>query len=198
MRSLTLLTPPAAEPVSLASAKVHLRIDHSADDALITDLITAARQMAEAFTGRAFITQTWKLVMDEAPSAGFIALPRPPLASVTHVKTYDEADTATTMNASNYFVDTVSQPGRVILRSSGVWPTVSRSANGFEVQYVAGYGSQASDVPLALRQGILSHIAHLYENRGEGLSPQGDVMQSFAPASALSLYLPYRVLRGLA
>ena len=35
---LTQLSPPAAEPLTLADAKLHLRVDFSDDDALITAL----------------------------------------------------------------------------------------------------------------------------------------------------------------
>lgn len=57
---LQLVTPPAGEPVSLAEAKQHLRVDGGDDDLLIGSLITAARQAAETKTGRQLITARWK------------------------------------------------------------------------------------------------------------------------------------------
>ena len=63
-----LLTPPAVEPVDLATAKVHLRVDFSDDDAYILALITAAREYCETLTERAFITQTWQLNRDSFPA----------------------------------------------------------------------------------------------------------------------------------
>jgi len=47
---LQLVTPPVDEPVTLAEAKLHLRVDFDEDDALILALISAARQAAEAIT----------------------------------------------------------------------------------------------------------------------------------------------------
>ena len=59
---LTLLIPPAKEPVSLAEVKLDCRIeaDETAFDALIPGKIAAARQLAEHETGRKLITQTWR------------------------------------------------------------------------------------------------------------------------------------------
>ena len=64
---LTLVTPPAEEPVSLTEAKLHLRVDFAEDDALITALITAARQAAETITGRQLVTARWKMTLDSFP-----------------------------------------------------------------------------------------------------------------------------------
>lgn len=59
---------PATEPISLIAAKEHLRVDHDDDDALISALISAAREFAESICRRVFITQSWKLVLDAFPS----------------------------------------------------------------------------------------------------------------------------------
>jgi uncharacterized phiE125 gp8 family phage protein len=67
-----LVTPPASEPVSLAEAKLHLRVETGMtdDDTLISALIVAARQVVETITRRALITQVWKLVLDQFPAPG--------------------------------------------------------------------------------------------------------------------------------
>ncbi len=66
--STVLLTPPTAEPVSLAEAKLHLRVEDNADDVLIGALISATRVQAEHDTRRSLVTQTWQLVLDRFPS----------------------------------------------------------------------------------------------------------------------------------
>jgi uncharacterized phiE125 gp8 family phage protein len=65
---IKLITAPIAEPVTLPEAKLHLRVDTTDDDTLITTLITAAREMAETITRRALVSQQWKIVADRFPS----------------------------------------------------------------------------------------------------------------------------------
>lgn len=200
MTSLTLLTPPAVEPVTLAEAKQHLRIEGTSDDALINTLIVAARLLAELWTGRSLITQTWLMRRDEAPASNFVRLPKAPLQAVSFIKAYDDADGATVFAASNYFVDTLSAPSRVILRQGAAWPDIGRTASGFEIQFIAGYGPTGSDVPAPIRQGLLMHIARLYAQRGDLVGPDGHArgeLPDTLPDECLSLYRPYRLMRGL-
>ena len=170
---LSLLTAPVDEPVSLAEAKLHASIDESASNASVAAMISAARKLAENYTRRVFITQTWKMFLDEWPCASFIELPKAPLQSVTHIKTYDDSDAATTLAASNYFVDTMTKPGRIVLRGTGSWPTVARVANGIEIQFVAGYATNPADVPAEIRQAILMMVTNMYEHRGETITGGG-------------------------
>lgn len=210
MAALTRTTAPAAEPLTLAEAKIHLRVSSTDDDGLITSLITAVRLLAEEFTRRAFVTQGWKLWLDAFPQqddvlweglregptnllvSRFITLPRPPLQSVTSVTSYDESNTGTVFAASHYFVDTASQPGRLALRNGESWPVPARATNGIAVDYVAGYGN-AEDVPQALKAGMLVHLAHLYENRGDiGQGTQVASLRAM-PELVAGLYVPYRI-----
>lgn len=63
-RSLVRATEPASNPVTLAEAKLHLRIDNTDDDALIGNLITAATRWAEDYTDRTFCTTQWAMRLD--------------------------------------------------------------------------------------------------------------------------------------
>ncbi|MBI1274204.1 MAG: hypothetical protein GC131_09015 [Alphaproteobacteria bacterium] len=210
MPSLELVTAPASEPVTLAEAKTHLRVEATADDSFITALIAAARQWAEEHTGRALISQTWRLWLDcwpgmneqwwdgvrDGPASGLtaaraISLPRAPLISISTVKTYDDNDDATVWDAANYFADTASQPGRIALRNAATWPQPVRETGGISIEYVAGYGAAAANVPEAVRTACRQLVAHWYEHRGEAggrIAP--------APLTVQALLGPYRILRG--
>lgn len=201
-------TPPATEPLTKQEAKNFLRIDNDDDDTLIESLITAARMQCERYTGRALITQGWSLYLDHWPGQGAtgwwdgirdgadigrpancLVIPKAPLISVTQILIYDEDDQSQAWAASNYYVDTASAPGRVVLRNGGSTPAPSRAANGIEVQFTAGYGAAASSVPRSLIEGINRLAAHMYENRGD--LPDTAMKNS----GAENLWQPWRMVR---
>jgi Phage gp6-like head-tail connector protein len=209
MPAFVLVTPPTGEPITLAEAKAHLRVDHSADDTLITAYITAARQAIEHYTGRALMTQTWRLWLDAWPDQTdpwwdgiqngpvsmlqsiSVMLPRPPLLSVVSVQTYSDQDVATVWPATNYYVDTVSTPGRLNAKQNGAWPSPGRVINGIMIEYQAGYGNAAA-VPEVLKLALRQWLAHLYEHRGEQDKEKSPAAMPFAVEAILQ---PYR-LRG--
>ena len=171
-------------------------------------MIIAARQFAEEHMNRALMQQTITLSLDAvvdqdeplhegmrtAPDLNYyknyLVLPKSPVQSVTSVKTYDYNDTATTMATTKYYVDTVREPARVVLRTGETFPTALRVANAIEVVYVAGYTS-AYAVPEPIRLGMLQHIAYMYEHRGDMYEAQA------APTHMKTLYAPYVIHSGL-
>lgn len=163
---LRLVTGPTVEPVSLEEAKLHLRVDITEDDYLIQWLIQAARETAEDISGWRLCTQTWDYYLDEFPSGSELALPNPPLVSVTSISyTLEGAGVASTFAAASYQVDAVSVPGRVLLRSAYSWPAdVLEPANGVVVRFVCGFGTPEA-VPQQIRQAMFLMLGHWYENR---------------------------------
>ena len=160
---LKLITAPVGEPLDLTTVKQHLRVDFTDDDILIAGEITAARQWCEQFQQRAYMTQTWELWLDAFPDGrppsslyalyshppvsykdflDHIQIPLPPLQTVAYVKYYITDGTLLTMDPLTYFVDTVSEPGRVCLNYMIPWPmTVLRPENGVVIRFTAGYGT---------------------------------------------------------
>ena len=63
-RSLVRATEPANNPVTLAEAKLHLRIDNADEDALISNLVTAATRWAEDYCDRTFCHTQWQMRVD--------------------------------------------------------------------------------------------------------------------------------------
>lgn len=185
-RSLSLVTAPANDIVSLSDACSWLHLEEGTDDAVIQQLIGTATAAIELHTRRSLITQTWKATFD-LPCSGIadqlaegvydlpvsvlsgslprsIYLPREPLQSVASIVTYDTANAASTLASSNYTVDA---PGsRVFLNTGYTWPSNLRSTASVEITYVTGYGDTPGSVPRAICTAALIHIASLYEQRG--------------------------------
>jgi len=181
--SLQLITPPAAEPVSLADAKAHLKIDTADEDALIQTLITAARARAEWHTGRAFVTQSWVLRLDDWPRDGVAEIPLPPLAGVTQVAVTSPDGIRTVLDPAVYRVDTASAPGRLVFAAA---PPSLRQTDAVEIAFNAGYGDSAA-VPGAVKQAVLEIVADLYTHRGDEAGTVGLAGQA--------LLSPYRIFR---
>lgn len=179
--SLQLITPPAVEPVTLADAKAHLKIDTTDEDALITTLITAARARAEWHTGRAFVTQSWILRLDAWPHDGIAEIPLPPLQAISEVAVHTSDGVRTVLSSGDYWIDKVSEPGRLIINDP---PPNLRDQDCLEIAFTAGYGA-ASAVPAAVREAILQIITDLYTHRSE--EPVGLAGQA--------LLAPYRIFR---
>jgi uncharacterized phiE125 gp8 family phage protein len=188
---LHLVTPPATEPVSLAEAKAHLRLEpeQTAEDAYLAVLIQAARQYAEEVCWRGLVTQKWEAVL-EGFSGAEMELPRGHLDSIVSVTYVDEAGVVQTVAPATYEADTVSVPGRLLLAYGQSWPSARAQWNAVRVRYTVGWA--AAEVPATIRQALLLLVAHLYEQRtpevvGTIVSPV-----RFAVDSLLS---PYRLVR---
>lgn len=135
-----LVVGPSAFPVSLAEAKANLNISHSNDDDLIYSLIAAATLEAEQFLRRKLVSQTWKIYLDEFPATDYIKLPFGQLRSVTAIKYTDSDGDETTWSSDDYIVDTVSEPGRIVLGYGKNWPTSDLyPSNPIEIEFVCGF-----------------------------------------------------------
>lgn len=184
---------PATEPVTLAEAKSHLRVDGTDDDTLITELIKGARQLVEGNTGRSLITQTWRLTLDRFPrNDEAIQLERPPLISVESVQYVDTNGATQEMATADYIVDTSHVQGEVALAYDKTWPDTRAQRNAVLVNYTAGYGA-ASAVPEALKAAIKLRLGDLYENREASVigtihtaNPAADALEAICAVRAFA------------
>ena len=167
-RSLTTTTPPAVEPVTLAEAKAHCRVDTSTDDAYISSLITAAREWCEAYCDETFVHTQYRMTLDAFPHE--IELPRPPMASsgtvtaVTVTYTLENQSTAT-LATNQYRVDRDSTPGVIRTLYNGSWPSHLLDYNAVTVSWWGGMGASGSSVPQRVRNAILWLVGMWYERR---------------------------------
>lgn len=169
--ALKLITAATALAVSLAEAKLHLRVDANDEDALITAMITAATEMAEQKMTRCVMPQTWELTLDAFPSA--FELTRLPVASVTSVKYVDDGGTQQTLGSSLYTLDNANDfgPAYVVPAYATAWPASRGQANAVALRYVAGYADAAS-VPDGIKSWIKLQVTAMFENRSSTDSKQ--------------------------
>jgi uncharacterized phiE125 gp8 family phage protein len=159
---------PAAEPVTTAEAKAHLRVTSSDDDTYIGVLIQAAREMAEVYMNRAIVTQTIAAVYDEFKPT--MKLPFGGCTSIVSITYLDDDGQSQTASTSLYGVDTVRTPAVVYLKHGQEWPSTYAQRSAVTVTYLAGAipasGSPTeNNVPARIKQAILMMVADLYENR---------------------------------
>jgi hypothetical protein len=188
-----LVTAPAVEPVTLTEAKAQLRLDTTLDDTFVEVLIAAAREYAEQYCGRGFITQTWELTLDafrgedflELGSRGrkeagifgaalgserthqaqYVKLPMGRLIDVTSVTYLDTSQAEQTLASNQYDVDTDNEPGRLRPAYGVTWPNTLTIWDAVRIRYRVGYGASASDVPKAIKMAVLMLVSQMYEHR---------------------------------
>ncbi len=192
---LSLQTAPKVEPVELADAKLHLRVDSTDDDSLITRYLSAARERVEVITGRQLITATYTLALDGFPgytpfdlnrpvaleyssllwgstyveTHHFIDVPRPPLQSVTAITYIDTTGVQQTWDPTQYQVSAPSGPmaerGRIRPAYGLSWPVARDQMGAVSVTFKAGYGDLWNAVPNTLAAAVLLVLGDLYFNR---------------------------------
>lgn len=184
---------------------VTYRAGTSPEDALISSLITAARQKVEADTRRALITQTWDAFLEYFPQLfdfGValnqimaisqqqrnleVILPMSPLQSVSFIKYMDTTGVVQTQDPATYIVDANAEPGAVRPAYNVFWPYTRIQYNAIQIRYLAGYGASGAAVPEALKHAIKLLVSHYYDNREPVLAG--------TRAAALEIPLGYEAL----
>lgn len=164
-----LVTPPAADKlvVSLADVKKHLRVEHVDDDAYIETLVAVATAWLDGYSGvlgRALINQTWRVNLSCWPACK-IRLPLAPVSTIASIKYFDTANVQQTLLGANYSLHEDALSSFVEWASTASLPSLYERLDAIAVEFVAGYGADATTVPSAIRHAALMLVGHLYENR---------------------------------
>jgi hypothetical protein len=187
--SLSLITPRALQPVTLAEAKLQARIDATDEDALVTSMIIVATDECEAIMQRAILPQTWQRTLDAffdanvyqdpipitvdlirgtsyTTGAAAIGLQRPKVTSITSVKYIDINGTLQTLGGGLYQLAAASDyTARVFPAFGTVWPSTRAVPEAVQIQFVCGY-PDANSVPEGIKQWVKCRVKDLYDNRG--------------------------------
>lgn len=178
-----LITPPESKPIEASEVQGYLMIPENQDDTIINMMIDAAIEFVESRLSIALITQEWEMTFDRWSSSGTDwwdgvvdgsiselhngreiekELNKYPLQSLESVTVDGKPASVDLFN-----VDTTRMPGRIVVKYGQVLPTNFKTANGYVVRYIAGYGGSPSDVPSFVRLGLLSLVGYMYSNRGD-------------------------------
>ena len=191
--SLEESTAPVSEPLMLPDLKEWLRVDldFKDDDLMLTDLITSGRKHFTEITNRAFVNTTYKLRLDKFPGGLLepIRIPIAPLSSVTSVTYLDGDGNSQTWAAAKYDVDIYDYVGSVRPTENESYPATQAVIQAVTVEFVAGYGADATSVPHDIVAALKVFIAGLYENREPYLA--GTSFQEFPTLTRL--LAPHRV-----
>lgn len=177
----------AIEPVTTTEAKtfIHEDLSDSANNTEIDLLISAARNWAEQYTGRTFITKTLAYA-GEGVTGSEVRIPGLPIQSVASILYYNSAGTQVTWSSSEYQVDFYT--GKLQPAPGYSWPTIQRRKGGIAISYTAGFGATAASVPPQIRLAIRLLVAHWYENRSAVFA--GTMTE--APLAVKDLLFPFR------
>lgn len=168
---LSIVTPAAADPVTVEEAKSFARYPHDEEDALFAELIAAATEHVQQATSRQFVPATFVLTLRGFPLDGVIRLPRSPLIEVSYVKYRDRDGVEHTLvDDTDFLVDDAAVPPTVEAVKS--WPATGDYPNAVQIAFSAGYeGSEDSppdltaNVPARAKAAVKSLAAHWFEYR---------------------------------
>lgn len=192
MAALTELKPPAAEPLSAAELRAHLRLAANAEEeALLLELLAAARSFVEAEAGLCLIERELRLTLDRWPAGGTVSLPRHPVRAVLAVTVGGADGTSEALAPDRYAADTLSRPARVRLLGRPAPP--SAGLNGIAIDFRAGYGADGRAVPALVRQAMLVLAACWYECRA--FDPEAPNAAQGVAAAVAPLLARFRLRR---
>lgn len=154
------------EPITLAQAKAHLRVEDTNDDTYITTLISVARSACENYLGYMLARNSAvNFYLDQFPNSSVITLNGVWKPGTVAISYYDTTDTQVIL-ASGYSVDQHSQPARILLDDDTNWPDTSDNIpSGINIDMTNAGTADVDEIPKAIHQGMLLVIGRYYEIR---------------------------------
>ncbi|MFO1007564.1 MAG: phage head-tail connector protein [Planctomycetaceae bacterium] len=172
-KTLNLVTGIGELPFTLADIKSHLVVEYNDRDDEIEAIMLAAVAQIEDETGRAWIEQTWDLILPAFPRCGEIVLPKPPLKELVHVKYYDQSGTLQTLATDQYYVmmPSISENGWIQAKNF-VFPIAQvYRPDAVQIRFVAGNSTEIDPQYIHLVKLI---CGALWSNK-EGQQPKDQV-----------------------
>lgn len=152
----------AASPVALADMKTYMGITFSTHDTLIQELIDAATEHGEGYTGRDFRAKSYTLLLDEFEDR--ICLRRNQVNVITTVK-HLVSTVLTTVASTVYYLKKGPQFSEILLQDEQEWPTnTDEREQAIEIEFTTEAATPYSN---AISIGIKRWVSFAYVNRGD-------------------------------
>lgn len=161
-------TAPSVPVVTLADAKLDLRVDHNHEDTLIQSLIDAATQYLEApsgVLGKAFINQGWKMFTRGPDQDCRIYIPVTPVQSIDSISYFDSDNAEQVLAKSDFHLYGDENWAYITPKHNVNWPHLSDRLDAITITFTAGFGAAETDVPERIRQLIRVIVVHWFINR---------------------------------
>ena len=156
---------PTLQPIDRDAVKTYLKIDSTDLDDQIDSFIISATQLAQEYTGRSFLSQSWQHTLDACEFNFPLYLPYPLIQSVTSITITDEDNNSSVWSDTNYIL----KGGQLLLASDYKWPNpYPRVHSGVDIEYIAGWENVA-DVPEAIKTALALQVAAFMECAGSEL-----------------------------
>ncbi len=183
----TLITPPTTEPISLSELKSALRIGHSNDDTIITQMVLTARTFVERRLDLALLPQTWSLTLDHVPS-GLVYLRPSRVTTIVSVTAQYGEDPAMTLSNDDWCLFK-RQPAQMTIDAPS--SQGGQALNELTIIFDAGFAS-STDIPADLLRALYMLTAHYYEER-EAFAAQRYVPVPYGVEALLAAYKEVRL-----
>lgn len=180
MSTVQVTTPAANLPIATSAAIAYLRALTDTDDIRRVNLcLRAATAAVEDYTGRVMVNASFLLQLDAwpfadrrftlrmrpAPLLRSIPLQRTPVKAITSVKYWPSDGSAqVTWAASNYQLDTVTVPSRLIITDGIDAPDLAKRPDAVQIAFDAGDGTNEDAMNPMLLMAVVALARHCYDN----------------------------------
>lgn len=153
-----------AAPVTLDDIKDHLRIDGTAEDAVLSAYLSACIERVEGVKAHVLQPRQFTLAL-RGWRGSEILIPRYPLISIDSVTYLQQGETTpATLSSSLYMTETVKRPPRLVMRDDALYPS-DELENGYPVTVTFTAGYEDGAYPAMDVHAIKLMCGHYYEHR---------------------------------
>jgi uncharacterized phiE125 gp8 family phage protein len=140
------------------------------EDTWLDETRQMVREEAETYQGRAFMPQTWQLILDDWPAKNYIEIEKAPVRLITSIKYTDSAGEEHTFSNTKYYLDNNQFRPLVALNYGEIWPSEKlRETGAIVIEFEAGYESVEAFKAenKNTHRWMLTAIKQLYDDRSK-------------------------------